>query len=148
VSRQLQERLRTVLLAETAKPYVCSDCGERAHPYMVRNPLWVAVGMTFATNSHLCLTCLGKRCERDLTQRDFPAYQPINVWLCWRRKKLVLKPPEAAWAALAEVARSARWIERDRRLILGDTVVDTRKLDAFAIEALMLHRSGQLRSTL
>jgi hypothetical protein len=138
---QLRKRVRAACLSESAKPYRCRDCGERAHPYMVNNRLWVAVGMTFVTGVYLCLPCLSKRCGRDLTRRDFPDWQPQNYWLRWRRGKLVLKSSEAAWVAMRKAQHGKRWLVLDWKTITDDGhVMDLRKLDAFEAEALKLHR--------
>jgi hypothetical protein len=139
---QLQKRIRAAHLSESSKPYRCRDCRKRSHPYMVRPAVWVATGMPLVMGVYLCLPCLAKRLGRDLTPHDFPVNcQPQNGWLKWRRGKLVLQSPEAAWAALRKAQRGARWLVLDWKIITDDGhVMDLRKLDAFNAEASKLHR--------
>jgi hypothetical protein len=73
----------------------CGDCRREVHPYMVRNSVWLSVGMTFRTGSHLCIPCLEARLGRPLARRDLRS-TPINVWMRWRNGKLVLLKPRDA----------------------------------------------------
>jgi hypothetical protein len=86
-------------------PPHCADCPRQAHPYMVTNEIWEAVGMTFDEGQHLCIPCLEKRLRRPLVSRDFQkGIDGIqNAWIQWRGGRLKLRPPQDAWVVLRRV---------------------------------------------
>jgi hypothetical protein len=75
--------------------YLCKDCGVDTTPctgkrgcrhkgrwehYMVRDDVWRAAKMR---NGFLCIGCLEKRIDRELTPKDFtsaPINDPDNPW--------------------------------------------------------------------
>ena len=95
----------------------CEDCGDPAHPYMIRSKHWQAVDPDSKLR-FLCLPCFEGRFGRPLKRSDFMPGYPINMWLRWRHGCLVLQAPKSAWAFIADnyvkwfVDRNYKWSAR------------------------------------
>lgn len=67
------------LPALARRPFTCVDCKActccKGEYYMVKDPVWLAAGMTKPSESRgagmLCIGCLEKRLRRRLTRADF-----------------------------------------------------------------------------
>jgi hypothetical protein len=82
-----------------APPPACDDCGKPTHPYMVRPSRWRAVDPGSALR-FLCIPCFERRLGRNITRVDLLPNYPINMWLRWRRGKLVQQSPEVAYQTM------------------------------------------------